>query len=463
MPQEKGQANQMLALLKKQPGVTAGEMEWLGVEDWLKAEGNGVVTRDEIIAFVNNNGIEVQETQYGGDMPQTPSLIADPAGEATYESLGVDPSGNELIFNYSDRNSPFTFTVILDEDAGNVMVTPDDGETWLDVKEKISIYGERSDQTLFEAEDAITEYILMESGKGFAGPALNAGGNSVIPGGTNQREILLRTPRVDGAPDLFRFSGKLTLPPGVAMTDELLDDMITELPGAPGTTGEVDVFRNQDAAGRLTATFENLPESDFDGFVEAAIRLGVSVSDIEDNSKDLKARVGKDFSAGQQRQMENFTNGHYNEPNVIVHFRVNDRIGPNGEKIFHIEEIQSDWHQTGSKTQYRPGDRSVPPPKFTIGNATEEARATGKYTIADDAADTFQVRGPGYSSGHFDTYEKALAEAWRQYDYLGSVPDGPFKGNAWVNLALKRAIRLAAEEGYDQITWTTGATQVIPQ
>ena len=449
------------AVAKQAIETTFPEVDWLGIEDWLKAEGTGIVSRDEIIAFAINNGIEVEETQYGGEMPQTPSLIAEPSGEGTFETLGIDPRGNELVFDYADENSPHTFTVVLDEDAGNVRVTPDDGKTWLDVDEKISIYGERSDQTMLEAEDAINTYILTESGKGFAGPAMNSGGSSVMPGGTNQREILLRTPRVDGAPDLFRFSGKLTLPPGVVMTDEIVDDMITEMPAALGTTGEVDVFRNTDAEGNITATFENLPESDFDEFVNAAIRLGVSVSDIEDNSKALKARVGKDFTAGQGRQMENWINGHYNEPNVIVHLRVNDRIGPNGEKIFHIEEIQSDWHQTGSKTEYRPGDRTVPPPKFTIANATEEARATGKYTIADNAADTFQVRGPGYSSGHFETYEMALLEAWQQYDYLGSVPDGPFKGNAWVNLALKRAIRLAAEGGYDQITWTTGATQVV--
>lgn len=460
LPQAKGPANEMLALLKKQPGVTPGEMEWLGMEDWLKAEGNGVVSREEIAKFALDNGIEVQETQYGGEMPQTPSLIADPSGEGTFETLGIDPRGNELLFDYSDENSTETFTVVLDEDAGTVRVTPDDGETWLDVDEKMNIYGDRQDQTMLEAEDAIIEYILMESGKGFAGPAMNARDNMVIPGGTNQREILLRTPRVEGSPDQIRLSGKLTLPPGVVMTDEIADELITEMPRAADTLGDVDVFRNTDADGNITATFENLSEGDFDFFVNEAIRLGVSVSDIEDNSKELQARVGKDLTANGKRQMENWINGHYNEPNVIVHMRVNDRIGPNGEKIFHIEEIQSDWHQTGSKTQYSPGDRSVPPPGFTIANTTDEARAAG-FTVQDDAVDTFQVRGHGFSSGHFDTMDKALAEAWQQFGYQGAVPDGPFKGNAWVSLALKRAIRLAAEGGYDQITWTNGATQII--
>jgi hypothetical protein len=38
--------------------------------------------------------------------------------------------------------------------------------------------------------------------------------------------------------------------------------------------------------------------------------------------------------------------GHFGgEPNILASIRAKDRKGPNGEKILHIEEIQSDWHQ----------------------------------------------------------------------------------------------------------------------
>jgi Spy/CpxP family protein refolding chaperone len=43
-----------------------------------------------------------------------------------------------------------------------------------------------------------------------------------------------------------------------------------------------------------------------------------------------------------------FHHGHFpNDTGVIAHIRMTDRTGPNGEKILHVEEIQSDWHQTG--------------------------------------------------------------------------------------------------------------------
>lgn len=40
-----------------------------------------------------------------------------------------------------------------------------------------------------------------------------------------------------------------------------------------------------------------------------------------------------------------FVGSHYDVPNILTHFRVSDRIGPNGEKVLFVDEIQSDWHQ----------------------------------------------------------------------------------------------------------------------
>ena len=42
---------------------------------------------------------------------------------------------------------------------------------------------------------------------------------------------------------------------------------------------------------------------------------------------------------------DGFTSSHYDTPNILTHFRVSDRKGPNGEKVLYVDEIQSDWHQ----------------------------------------------------------------------------------------------------------------------
>lgn len=42
---------------------------------------------------------------------------------------------------------------------------------------------------------------------------------------------------------------------------------------------------------------------------------------------------------------ENYVSNHWAEPNVLAHVRMDDRAGPNGEKILHVAEVQSDWGQ----------------------------------------------------------------------------------------------------------------------
>lgn len=40
-----------------------------------------------------------------------------------------------------------------------------------------------------------------------------------------------------------------------------------------------------------------------------------------------------------------YRSSHFDEPNILAHVRFNERTGVDGERILHIEEVQSDWHQ----------------------------------------------------------------------------------------------------------------------
>lgn len=50
-----------------------------------------------------------------------------------------------------------------------------------------------------------------------------------------------------------------------------------------------------------------------------------------------------------QKSVSQFKSSHWSEPNVLAHFRLNDRT-VDGKKVLFIEEIQSDWHQELRKT-----------------------------------------------------------------------------------------------------------------
>src|ERR1700691_2219973 len=59
------------------------------------------------------------------------------------------------------------------------------------------------------------------------------------------------------------------------------------------------------------------------------------------------------------------------------------------------------------------------------------------------------------------TYQRAMERITVINEKLGvfsGVPDAPFK-TTWPELAMKRMIRYAAENGYEKVAWTTGETQ----
>jgi hypothetical protein len=89
-----------------------------------------------------------------------------------------------------------------------------------------------------------------------------------------------------------------------------------------------------------------------------------------------------------------YYNKHYYERNLLLHFRTKQRRDLQGRRLLFVEEIQSDWHQSGAVKGY-------------------------------------QNRWPG------------------------QLPPAPFI-REWVNLALKLILLHAAREGYDGIAWSQG-------
>jgi len=109
-----------------------------------------------------------------------------------------------------------------------------------------------------------------------------------------------------------------------------------------------------------------------------------------------------------------FQSSHFPESNIVAHLRVKDRVGPRGEKIYFIEEVQSDW-------------------AIALRAQAERSAARRREALPADL--------PGIDEG---AYKPA--------------PPMPFEGN-WFELALKHALREAVEGGYDAIAWTTGRQQ----
>ncbi|HOI95559.1 MAG TPA: PLxRFG domain-containing protein [Syntrophobacter fumaroxidans] len=54
----------------------------------------------------------------------------------------------------------------------------------------------------------------------------------------------------------------------------------------------------------------------------------------------------------QEEPSPPYRSTHWDESNVLAHVRFDDRAGPNGERLLHIAEVQSDWHQEGRRKGY---------------------------------------------------------------------------------------------------------------
>lgn len=145
--------------------------------------------------------------------------------------------------------------------------------------------------------------------------------------------------------------------------------------------------------------------------------------------------------------------------NRLAHLRVNDRVDVDGKKVLFVEEIQSDWHQAGRKKGYKQPDLTpedvraefIPP---NVPEGANPKNYPGYWEIFNKKTGELVTRAGGNS-----TEEQAISEAISIGNASKSgVPDAPFKTN-WQELAMKRAIQMAAEGGYDRIAFTTGAQQ----
>lgn len=215
--------------------------------------------------------------------------------------------------------------------------------------------------------------------------------------------------------------GQYTTPGGSNYRELLLT--LPETPVKIPSHGNIEKLAN----GKFRVDAPGLQAQLFDTRAEAEAetqRLGV----IFNKDKTLKADA------------KNFRSSHFDQPNIIAHIRFDERVDADGKRVMHIGELQSDWHQRGRKSGYRDPSK---------------AAALRKQ------ADAIKASRPGVTT---EEGRAAYAEMLRlnlkadQIESPHTVPNAPFK-TTWPELAMKRAMRWASENGIERITWDTGVVQ----
>lgn len=206
-----------------------------------------------------------------------------------------------------------------------------------------------------------------------------------------------------------------------------------------------------------------------------------------------RAEYNEAIAKADREGVSDFVSTHFDEPNILAHARVSDRVGPNGEKILHVEEIQSDWHQAGRKKRYKqefqPNIPEITGKQMTVDEFVKtqgqdglewielknsinkhiglpELGGSDQVNVLLENNNPVMIRGAseGPMNDMIEARKRGLhainRQAQKDFEAKQSqaVPDAPFKQN-WHELAMKRLLDDAVKKGYDKVVITPGAEQ----
>lgn len=141
--------------------------------------------------------------------------------------------------------------------------------------------------------------------------------------------------------------------------------------------------------------------------------------------------------------------GDAGEGRAVAWIRFGETTDSDGKRVLVIDEIQSKRHQEGRERGYRVSDVD----KYLKDNNVEVVETGEFYEFYRDGE-----LDRRFSKGLLHYNIKEAKNLYVAGYNKSDVPAAPFEKN-WHELAMKRMLRYAAENGYDAIAWTKGDQQ----
>jgi hypothetical protein len=207
----------------------------------------------------------------------------------------------------------------------------------------------------------------------------------------------------------------------------------------------------------------------------------------EDLTREELSQVEARFEKARQEGRQDFTAGHYSEPNVLAHIRFNERTDADGKRVLFIEEIQSDWAQKGRKEGFSKGITEAERREKSELMSQQNSDRSLFVQIVGKAEIRWRKDPRGMIAGAYEptTSREDIVRLWlspdekveldilqdrrvrvsdrlRELESLpDSIPSAPFvtSTSTWTDLATKRILRWAADNGFDRVAWTPGEMQ----
>ena len=408
--QEKATPEQWLKMIEKAGGLKAGEDKWMGLSDWLKASDKKTLTKQEVLDFIKENMIQIEETHYSRDAED------DAASQHDFLEQRVDKRYKEILNGLQD---------IEDYDDRRL-------EAFKQFQEELGEYAEFVDlerygvYLTFPYED-LDKHIDMAKAFGVEvnldNPIHETRRAYTTKGLDNLHEIALTVPTIErwNVSDYIHFgdAGDGRAVAWIRFGETTLTEVV-----------------------KKDYQPKNEIEQQIKDYIEWCMKDGESLDDC----------IGYAYN-----QMDADPEGTVGWTEEAVAAVANGMRGENTTKVLVIDEIQSKRHQEGRERGYIPTEAGKKKLEENYKKAkaafdTFDEEMNQKYddlvNMTEQEGEKYNALGKVYTDAYYEMTNP-------RYD---SIPDAPFDKN-WHELAMKRMLRYAAENGYDAIAWTKGEQQ----
>ena len=437
--QDKATPEQWLKMLEKNGGLKAAEDKWLGLSDWLKASDKKTLTKDEVAQFIAENKIQIEEQRYAENGNSNPDWTRPYEAEyqGYFDEAPEDQEPDEFAWNKMVEKYGEDFGKVFENDWSNLFARTDES-----------------------GDDYAFPELAKQYYAGQVKAIVNTRLHYTTEGLKNNREIALTVPTIEpwNENDEIHFGDAGE---GRAVAWIRFGDAVSSKERSSA------IRAYQDAEESFYTFMESLKE-----------KYGVS------RNEELKGIVSEE----EDQEVIRLHKEMLDKKNAAKHPESQFKT----ERVLVIDEIQSKRHQEGREKGYKDPNAKFDPMQNEdyrqlfkeyeyLRDVAAEERAKRQPRILELnqmiyggklSKDELEKAQQEKANLNGDTYEFDAKESearermkakerslQREYEaHQSDIPAAPFEKN-WHELAMKRMLRLAAEEGYDYIAWTTGEQQ----
>lgn len=452
--QEKATPDQWRAMIEKAGGLKAGEDKWIGLSDWLKEQQESdkkSLTKQEVLDYLRQNKIQIEETPY-----QEYFNVDDLSKMQEFRK-----EFDELVDKYNKERKE------VDDEANsfNDEMFEKYGQGWANDPERMSEEDQKRNDDMIkrwshyfkdEVADLAFQDMVEKYGEDF-GMAFEVAYESgqLVPQMDMYGDELS-----DAAKHFLEFEVQPINSTRLSYTTDKLENKKEIALTVPTIEpyNESDQIHFGDAGGGRAVAWLRFGDTEIH---DADTRK--ALDEASERLYDFLDRMSEKYQTNpdEPEKIEDKLTAEEKAEHaaIMADIRKYDEADEaSTKKVAVIDEIQSKRHQDGREHGYKQ-DVDLE----ELKRAQEESRE-----FANSLYDKY-VKGRPERVGS-DFLEFATQEEKDKFYELSSrvgklmakkvngVPRAPFEKN-WHELAMKRMLRYAAENGYDKIAWTTGEQQ----